>query len=135
MSRLRARPSAPDNSKAMTAAEVAELLGMDAAKLSLLQECARPLPADSQALAAVIKSLPLKHNGPRPMDEAISTAGGVLFSELSAGLELKLAQGVFCAGEMLDWEVPTGGYLLNGCFASGRLAGIEAAALLKKNRD
>ncbi len=103
-------------------------LKLDAVKLALLQEFARPLPLEPVSLANVIKALPVKHNGARPMDEAISTAGGVAFAGLSDGLELNAMPSVFCAGEMLDWEAPTGGYLITGCLATGRWAG-QAAAL------
>lgn len=102
-------------------------LKLDAVKLALLQEFARPLPVEAFELAKVIKALPIKHSGPRPMDEAISTAGGVAFAALTEGLELKAAPTVFCAGEMLDWEAPTGGYLITGCLATGRWAGRAAA--------
>ncbi len=64
---------------------------------------------------------------PRPLDEAISTAGGITAEALTDGLELKALPGVFAAGEMLDWEAPTGGYLLTGCWATGRWAGRAAA--------
>lgn len=104
-------------------------LKLDAVKLALLQEFARPLPVEATELAQLIKALPIKHRGARPMDEAISTAGGVAFSGLTEGLELKAAPGVFCAGEMLDWEAPTGGYLITGCLATGRWAGRAAAGL------
>jgi predicted flavoprotein YhiN len=66
----------------------------------------------------------------RPIDEAISTAGGVAFQELDQRLMIRTLPGVFCAGEMLDWEAPTGGYLLSACFASGRRAGAGALAWL-----
>ena len=66
----------------------------------------------------------------RPIDEAISTAGGVVFEALDANLMLRDLPGVFCAGEMLDWEAPTGGYLLTACFATGRAAGQGARAWL-----
>lgn len=102
-------------------------LKLDAVKLALLQEFARPLPNDAATLAKVIKALPVKHSGPRPIDEAISTAGGVAFSALTEGLELKAVPSVFCAGEMMDWEAPTGGYLITGCLATGRWAGRSAA--------
>jgi len=75
-------------------------------------------------LAAAIKRLPLTLVRTRPLDEAISTAGGVPFEALSEHLMLHQLPGVFCAGEMLDWEAPTGGYLLTACFASGRAAGL-----------
>jgi predicted flavoprotein YhiN len=73
-------------------------------------------------LAARIKALPLELLAPRPIAEAISSAGGVRLEALDAGLMLTGLPGVFCAGEMLDWEAPTGGYLLTACFASGRVA-------------
>ncbi len=68
---------------------------------------------------------------PRPLDEAISTAGGVRFEELDEHLMLRGFPGLFCAGEMLDWEAPTGGYLLTGCLATGRRAGEGAADWLE----
>ena len=96
-------------------------------KIALLQELARPLPADPAALARAIKTLPLAYTGLAPLDEAISTAGGVRWQDLNAGLMLKKLPGVFCAGEMLDWEAPTGGYLINACLATGAWAGDHAA--------
>jgi hypothetical protein len=100
-------------------------VGIDGVKAALLRELA---PADCFAdparLAAALKALPLTLVKPRPLDEAISTAGGVAFEALDARLMLKQLPGVFCAGEMLDWEAPTGGYLLTACFASGRTAGL-----------
>ncbi len=100
--------------------------GLDPAKIALLQEWGRPLP-DGAALARLLKALPVRHAGPRPIDEAISTAGGVTAGALTAGLELRALPGVFACGEMLDWEAPTGGYLLTGCLATGRWAGRAAA--------
>jgi len=79
------------------------------------------------ALVRVIKGLPVPHTGPRPMDEAISTAGGITREGLDDGLMLRALPGVFAAGEMLDWEAPTGGYLLTGCLATGARAGDAAA--------
>ncbi len=76
-----------------------------------------------QPLAHFIKNLPVPLIAPRPLDEAISTAGGVMFESLDKYLMIRSMPGVFCAGEMLDWEAPTGGYLLTACFASGYLAG------------
>jgi uncharacterized flavoprotein (TIGR03862 family) len=99
--------------------------GLDPAKVALVLECARPLPAD---LAALVKALPVPHLGLRPMDEAISTAGGLRFDALDAGLMLRDRPGVFAAGEMLDWDAPTGGYLLTACMATGLWAGRHAAA-------
>lgn len=97
-------------------------------QIALLQEMARPLPDGLRATARLIKALPIKHAGLRPMDEAISTAGGVPFAALDAGLMLRDLPGVFVAGEMLDWEAPTGGYLISACLATGRWAGQHAAA-------
>jgi succinate dehydrogenase/fumarate reductase flavoprotein subunit len=74
-----------------------------------------------------VKALPVRHAGLRPMDEAISTAGGVRFDALTPELMLRDRPGVFAAGEMLDWEAPTGGYLLTACMATGRWAGRAAA--------
>jgi uncharacterized flavoprotein (TIGR03862 family) len=85
---------------------------------------------DPARLAAQIKALPLKLGAPRPLDEAISSAGGVRFEAMDARLMLHALPGVFCAGEMLDWEAPTGGYLLSACFASGRAAGDAALTWL-----
>src|SRR5512139_208276 len=101
--------------------------GIKGAKMALLREI---LPAahmnDPAQLAHAIKSLPLILVAPRPIEEAISSAGGVRFEALDAHLMLRGLPGVFCAGEMLDWEAPTGGYLLTACFASGRAAGQGA---------
>ena len=86
--------------------------------------------ADPARLAAAIKSLPVKLVAARPLDEAISTAGGVRFEELDERLMIRTLPGMFCAGEMLDWEAPTGGYLLTACFATGRRAGSGAVTWL-----
>ncbi|MDY0006628.1 MAG: NAD(P)/FAD-dependent oxidoreductase, partial [Spongiibacteraceae bacterium] len=83
-------------------------------------------------LAAAIKSLTQRLLQPRPLDEAISTAGGIHLDALTENLMLKQHPGIFCAGEMLDWEAPTGGYLLNACLASGRVAGQGAVAYLRR---
>ena len=99
-------------------------LGLSGVKAALLHEClSRDAIADPQQLAAGIKALPLRLVAPRPLDEAISTAGGVRFEALADGLMIRDLPGLFCAGEMLDWEAPTGGYLLTACLASGRIAG------------
>lgn len=95
---------------------------------ALLMEWGRPLPVDAD-LPALIKALPVPIAGTLPMDGAISTAGGVDWSALN-GFELKSRPGTFVAGEMLDWEAPTGGYLITGCLATGRAAGQAAAAKL-----
>lgn len=102
-------------------------LKLSPAQIALMQEMARPLPDGLRALARVIKAVPINHAGLRPMDEAISTAGGVPLKALDGGLMLKDVPGVFAAGEMLDWEAPTGGYLISACLATGRWAGVNAA--------
>ncbi len=108
-------------------------LKLDGVKAALLRELTDAATfQDPQALAAAIKALPIRLVRPRPLDEAISSAGGVPFEELDEGLMLRRLPGVFCAGEMLDWEAPTGGYLLTACFASGRAA---AAGMLRWLRD
>ena len=102
-------------------------LGLDPVKLALLMEFGWPLP-EGEALAALVKALPVQHAGLRALDEAISAAGGVCWDAVDKGLMLRAMPGVFVAGEMLDWEAPTGGYLLTACFATGRWAGQAAAA-------
>lgn len=99
---------------------------------ALLMEFAHPLPEGPAALAALVKALPIAHAGLRPMDEAISTAGGVPFDALDEALMLRDRPGTFCAGEMLDWEAPTGGYLLTACLATGLWAGRHAGQWLDR---
>ena len=107
-------------------------LGLDGVKAALLRELLpRDAIADPLRLAVAIKALPLTLAAPRPLDEAISSAGGVRFEALDDALMLRALPGVFCAGEMLDWEAPTGGYLLSACFASGAAA---AHGVLKRLR-
>jgi uncharacterized flavoprotein (TIGR03862 family) len=102
-------------------------LNLPNAAIALLREClSGPVPEQPAALAATLKALPVDLVATRPIDEAISTAGGVKLDALTDQLELKALPGVFCAGEMLDWEAPTGGYLLNAVMASGRVAGRGA---------
>ena len=105
-------------------------LGLKGVKAALLREVG-PLPETFTGLAKRLKSLPLALNGPTPMDEAISTAGGVTQAALTDTLMLKSRTGVFCAGEMLDWEASTGGYLLTACLATGLHAGNSAVEYLK----
>jgi len=110
-------------------------LGIKGVKAGLLREVlTKEDLADPARIAAALKALPLKLVATRPIDEAISTAGGVAFEALDEHLMLRALPGVFCAGEMLDWEAPTGGYLLNACFASGRAAGAGAVAWLNRLR-
>jgi len=104
-------------------------LGLHGVKAGLLREAtAADIFKDPVKLAKAIKALPIELPACRPIDEAISTAGGVKFEGLTAGLMIKKLPGIFVAGEMLDWEAPTGGYLLNGCMATGRAA---ASGLIK----
>ena len=107
-------------------------LGIKGVKAGLLHEClSKSDYADPARLAAAIKALPVTLLRPRPIDEAISSAGGVCFDALEGeGTMLRARPGVFVAGEMVDWEAPTGGYLLTACFASGRAAGRSALAWL-----
>ena len=127
LDQLRAALSRP-RGKATLAKHLRQTLGLDPIRWALLNEFGRPLPDD---LAPLLRALPVRHSGPRPMDEAISTAGGLRFDVLGEGLMLKDRPNVFAAGEMLDWEAPTGGYLLTGCLATGRLAGLAAAKRLQ----
>ncbi len=107
-------------------------LGIDGVKAGLLREAlSKNEMNDLAIICRTLKALPLKTIAPRPIDEAISTAGGMDFEALNEALMLRQAEGVFCAGEMLDWEAPTGGYLLTACFATGRWAGLGALAWLK----
>jgi predicted flavoprotein YhiN len=100
-------------------------LHIDGIKAAILHELLNKEQfQDAAQLAQAIKALPITLVAARPIDEAISTAGGVLFEALDANLMLEQLPGVFCAGEMLDWEAPTGGYLLTACFASGRAAAL-----------
>jgi uncharacterized flavoprotein (TIGR03862 family) len=119
--------------------------GLDAAKCALLFEVlGKPAQQDMARVAATLKRLPLRLLRPRPLAEAISTAGGVRLEALDEALMLRQGpqpsqaglprEGIFCAGEMLDWEAPTGGYLLTACFASGLRAGRGAARWLLRQR-
>jgi uncharacterized flavoprotein (TIGR03862 family) len=102
--------------------------GIDGVKAGLLREVLDTSELENPSrVAAMMKALPLTLVRPRPIEEAISSAGGVRFDALDDTLMLKRVPGVFCAGEMIDWEAPTGGYLLTACFASGRAAGAAAA--------
>ena len=103
---------------------------LDATKRALLFELTRPMPRDTEGLVTAIKAAPLPLAGSCPIDEAISTAGGLSWEALTAKLMLKDVPGVFCAGEMLDWDAPTGGYLITACLATGRWAGRAAADYL-----
>jgi len=86
--------------------------------------------ASAEELAALAKAYPLALRGPRPIEEAISTAGGVSWDELDDQLMLKRWPGIFCAGEMIDWDAPTGGYLIQGCFSTATRAAKGALQFL-----
>ena len=128
--RLAAELSRPRGARSLSS-HLQSRVGIKGVKAGLLREL---LPAgdfaDPARLAAAIKDLPLPLIAPRPLAEAISSAGGVAFEALDARLMVRALPGVFCAGEMLDWEAPTGGYLLTACFAAGRAAGLGALAWL-----
>ncbi|MBV4456526.1 TIGR03862 family flavoprotein [Pseudomonas sp. COR58] len=122
--KIQAALSKPRGSRSM-AKHLHSQLGIDGVKAALLRELTDAQTfADPALLARAIKALPLTLVKTRPLDEAISSAGGVTFEAMDERLMLKALPGVFCAGEMLDWEAPTGGYLLTACFASGRTAGL-----------
>lgn len=110
-------------------------LGLDGIKAAVLYEhLGKEGMSDPATLAQAIKALPITVLRPRPLDEAISTAGGVEFGALDEHLMLRAVPGVFCAGEMLDWEAPTGGYLLTASLSTGRAAGEGAARWLQQSR-
>jgi uncharacterized flavoprotein (TIGR03862 family) len=124
--------SKPRGSRSM-ASHLEKSLGLKGVKVALLHEfIPKENFADVEKLAMSIKALPVPLIAPRPLDEAISSAGGVMFESLDENLMLKKSPGVFCAGEMLDWEAPTGGYLITACMASGRVAGTGAVKWLEK---
>jgi uncharacterized flavoprotein (TIGR03862 family) len=109
-------------------------LGLGGVKSALLNEILpREQMQDAAALAAAIKALPITVNAARPVAESISTAGGVCFESVDEKLMLRDVPGVFVAGEMLDWEAPTGGYLLNACFATGLAAGLGVKAWIDRD--
>ncbi len=126
--------SKPRGKKSM-ATHIKKATGLAGVKMGLLRES---LSADDfgdpAKLASSIKALPLRLDSPRPIEEAISVAGGVAFEELDDQLMLNALPGVFCAGEMVDWEAPTGGYLLTACFAQGKQAASGVMNWLKAGR-
>ena len=130
--RLRRDLARPRNGRSLSE-HLRRQAGVDGVKAALLREA---LPADALAdmgrIGAALKRLPLVLQAARPVAEAISSGGGVRLEALDPGLMLESRPGVFCAGEMLDWEAPTGGYLLTACFASGLRAGRAAADWLRK---
>ena len=107
-------------------------VGLKGVKAGLLWEFVPKADfAEPARLAKSIKDLPIPLIAPRPITEAISSAGGLDFAALDEHLMLRSLPGVFCAGEMLDWEAPTGGYLLTACLASGRAAGLGVEEWIK----
>ena len=130
--RVLAEVSHPRGSRSLSS-HLQSRLGLKGVKTGLLREClTAEQMADPTQLAAAIKAVPLRLIAPRPLDEAISSAGGVDFAALDGKLMLRDHPGVFCAGEMLDWEAPTGGYLLTACFASGFVAGRACRDWLRR---
>lgn len=130
--RLEKELSQPRGKRSFTE-HVRRTVGIDGVKMGLLYEIVpRTDLLDVHKLATAIKSLPIKLARARPIEEAISTAGGIRFDALDEHLMIRSMPGVFCAGEMIDWEAPTGGYLLTACFASGRIAGKSAAQWLSE---
>jgi uncharacterized flavoprotein (TIGR03862 family) len=120
----------PRGSKSLSA-HLKSRLNLQGLKMALLYEVlSKEQMHDAALLSQTVKALPLTLSATRPIDEAISSAGGVAFEAMNAQLMLQAKPGVFCAGEMIDWEAPTGGYLLNACLASGRVAGRGAAQWL-----
>jgi uncharacterized flavoprotein (TIGR03862 family) len=125
--RVEAEVSHPRGSRSLSS-HLKSRLNLQGIKMALLYELSTPaVRAEPAQLAAAIKSLPIRLQAARPLDEAISSAGGVRFEALTPDLMLSSLPGVFCAGEMNDWEAPTGGYLLTACLATGRRAGLAAA--------
>lgn len=117
------RLSKPRGSRSLSS-HLEKAVNIKGVKAGLLREVlSKEDFADARRLAACIKSLPIRLIATRPLDEAISSAGGVPFESLDEHLMIRSLPGVFCAGEMLDWEAPTGGYLLTACFAGGYTAG------------
>jgi hypothetical protein len=131
LQRLTAEVAHPRGARSLSS-HLQSRCGIKGVKMALLRELLTTEQlSDPGKLAHAIKSLPLSLVSARPLDEAISSAGGVRLESLDANLMLRKLPGVFCAGEMLDWEAPTGGYLLSACFASGRVAGQGALEFMR----
>ena len=130
------RVSAPRRKQSMLT-YLRKAVGLSPVAIGLLQEAAIAAglnlsAMDSETLATFINAVPIKLTGVAPIERAISTAGGIAFNEIDAHYMLRKLPGVFVAGEMLDWEAPTGGYLLQACFATGAAAGLGALEYLKR---
>ncbi len=131
--RVLADVSHPRGSRSLSS-HLKSRLNLSPVHLALLHEVlSKQAMTDPARIASAIKALPLTLHATRPIDEAISTAGGVKLEALTPELMANTLPGLFIAGEMLDWEAPTGGYLLSACLASGRLAGLGAAKYLLGN--
>jgi uncharacterized flavoprotein (TIGR03862 family) len=127
-----AQVSHPRGSRSLSS-HLKSRLGLDGIKMGILHErLDKDAMNDPARLAQAIKALPITVNATRPIDEAISSAGGVRWEALDPALMVETSAGLFCAGEMLDWEAPTGGYLLTACLASGVVAGEGAARHLQQ---
>jgi len=123
---LAAQLSKPRGSRSMSS-HIEKTVGLKGVKVGLLHEfMSKEDFSITERLADFIKQMPIPLTATRPLDEAISSAGGVTFEALDENLMIRNLPGIFCAGELLDWEAPTGGYLLTACFASGRVAGLGA---------
>lgn len=132
--RLRRELSKPRSGRSLSE-HLRRQAGLDSVKVALVHEVLDPSQrGDIDAIAATIKRLPLRLLRARPIAEAISSAGGVRLEAMDQQLMLRSMPGVFCAGEMLDWEAPTGGYLLTACYASGRRAGLGAVEWINSSR-
>ncbi|MHB1490075.1 MAG: NAD(P)/FAD-dependent oxidoreductase, partial [Cellulomonas sp.] len=108
-------------------------LGLDPVAIALMRESrGGTLPGDAAAVAALVKAVPVVVAGTMPIERAISTAGGIAWSEVDESLMLRALPGTFVAGEMLDWEAPTGGYLLQASFSTGVVAARGALAWLAR---
>lgn len=132
LDQLTARLSVPRGSKSLSSF-LRRQVKIQSAEFGLLRECAADSLTTPVQLAAAIKSVTITLTAPRPVAEAISSAGGVPLESLNDQFMVTARPGLFCAGEMLDWEAPTGGYLLTACFATGQAAGRGVRAWL--NRD
>ena len=130
--KLTARLSATPRGSQSQSNHLRKVAGLSPVAISLMREATGgPLPDQPTSLASLIKAVPIRLNGPRGLDRAISSAGGLTLDQLDENLMIKDLPGVFAAGEMLDWEAPTGGYLLQGCMATGAAAGRGVLAWMK----
>ena len=136
MKELTAKVSAPRGKQSLSNF-LRKAVSLSPVAIGLLQEAAKTSGASLTSLSPaelgnLINAVPIELTGLAPISRAISTAGGIAFGEIDADLMLRRVPGVFAAGEMLDWEAPTGGYLLQACFSTGAAAGRGAAQWLKE---